>query len=466
MDQAKPIVVGVSGGPDSLGLMHALHYLEYDLVVAHLNHGIRQESDEEELAVKNWAEKLSLKYYSKFVNVSEFSQQQGFSLEEAARISRYQFLFGVAEETHAQAVAVGHTADDQVETMLMHLLRGSGMAGLRGMRVRSYNSEWSQTIPLLRPLLSVWREEVLDYCEEHRLDPHFDRSNLDKTFYRNQLRHELIPLLETYNPQVKQVLLRTAETLQADFEVLQIALDQARSVCVHAQGDKYIGIGREMFLEQPLGIRRQLIRWALAELRPGLRDIDFEAVERALGFFAAPSRSGAADLIAGLTLVHAEGMIWIVDGDRTCLPAAGQPQLEAQHTALGESGAYRIDGGHILQVERYMNDQDQLLQALENQDSMRAYVDLGDQSSLLAVRRWKEGDRIQPLGMETGSMKMGDYFINVKLPQHARSAWPLVCLGDKIVWVPGHQIGHAFRVSPATKIITRLQLKKDEKKPA
>lgn len=181
----KPVIVAVSGGPDSLCLLDILHKFSSLLMVAHFNHGLRPESESDARAVRREAEKRSLTFILGEDDVATFAADNRLSIEEAARIRRYRFLFAQAEKYDTQAVAVGHTADDQIETMLMHLLRGSGLSGLKGMPARSSPNAWSAGIPLLRPLISIWREEVLAYCREYDLKPVIDRSNMDTTIYRN-----------------------------------------------------------------------------------------------------------------------------------------------------------------------------------------------------------------------------------------------------------------------------------------
>ena len=142
--------------------------------------------------------------------------QSALSIEQAARECRYAFLFAQARVHHAQAVAVGHTADDQVETMLMHLIRGAGLDGLTGMSYRTVLPSFDPSIPIVRPLLGVWRRATIDYCESHDLHPVRDPSNDSLDYFRNQVRHNLIPALEVYNPRIRQALLRTADSLSSD----------------------------------------------------------------------------------------------------------------------------------------------------------------------------------------------------------------------------------------------------------
>lgn len=221
-------VIGVSGGPDSLCLLDLARQIStLDIIVAHFNHKLRPEADREAEIVRQVAEQIGLPFVTDSADVQVYASENRLSLEEAARLLRYRFLFAQARIQHAGLVAVGHTADDQVETILMHFLRGAGLAGLKGMAGRACPNEFDREIPLVRPILHLWRRETESYCHEHNLHPINDPSNTDETYFRNRLRHNLIPELENYNPRFKNVLLRTAEALAGDYEVVADSIDLA-----------------------------------------------------------------------------------------------------------------------------------------------------------------------------------------------------------------------------------------------
>ncbi len=161
MEAGQLCLVGVSGGPDSICLLHTLHRLHYPIVAIHVNHALRQEADEEAQVVQAFVNRLAIEFIACRVDVRANAEQQSLAIEESARRLRYQCLFDEAEKTGAKAVLVAHNADDQVETLLLHLLRGSGLTGLRGMEYRTLPNPWSERIPLVRPLISTWRDEIL-----------------------------------------------------------------------------------------------------------------------------------------------------------------------------------------------------------------------------------------------------------------------------------------------------------------
>jgi tRNA(Ile)-lysidine synthase len=461
LEKDRPLLVGVSGGPDSLCLLDVLRRLDYRLVVAHLDHALRPESAEEALTVKRLAESQGAACVIKRQDVNAFAELHGLSLEEAARNVRYQFLFEQAQLYQAQAVAVGHTADDQVETVLMHILRGAGLSGLKGMAFRSLPNSWSQDIPLVRPLLGTWREEVLAYCQANALKPNLDLSNQDIRFYRNRLRRDLIPYLKDYNPRVREVLWRTARLLNDDFAILEHATSLAWQACLRVRSDGAIAFDLQGLREQPVGLQRHLLRRAINWLRPGLRDIDFDAIEHALEFLVNPPRSRRRDLIAGLSLLIEENQFWLFTWEAD-LPNQGWPQvLEGDVRRLDVPGVLPLGAGWRLSAEITTDVEGARQLAYTNADPFQAWLDNGELNSSLLVRSRQPGDRFRPLGMGGKSLKLADFLVNVKLPRRARAAWPLVVSQDEIVWVPGFRLAHPVRLRGETEEVIKIKLARE-----
>jgi len=314
----EAVVVGVSGGPDSLCLLHLLHALAGEMAlrlhVAHLNHGLRgAEADADAEFVAGFAAGLGLPCTIGRADVQALSASAGLSLEEAARQARYRFLAEVARAAGASTIAVGHNADDQAETVLMHFLRGSGLSGLRGMlpktplgEYRLADAEQRQdggSYCIVRPLLAIPRRDIALYCAEHGLQPRFDLSNEDTTFFRNRLRHELLPILERYNPAIREILTHTAAVLAGDHQIVRAAIEEAWSRLARVApasegGEVYFDLAGWRAL--PLGLQRGLLREAIHRLRASLRNINWVHVERALWLCREGTTGQKATLAAGL----------------------------------------------------------------------------------------------------------------------------------------------------------------------
>jgi tRNA(Ile)-lysidine synthase len=454
-----PVVVGVSGGPDSLCLLDVLWQFGYPLVVAHLDHGLRSESAAEAQMVEQHAHRIGARFVFERVDVAAYASQEGFTIEEAARSARYLFLFEQARIHQAQAVAVGHTANDQVETVLMHLMRGAGLSGLRGMSAYNLPNAWSQVMPLVRPLLSTWRAEILTYLAQRGLQPNIDPSNQDTRYYRNRLRHELLPFLENLNPGVSLRLWQMADILHEEDEVLDSAASQAWQLCLSTQGEGYIAFDALAFADQPKSLQRRLARMAIARLRPGQRDIGYETIERMLEFLHMPTRTNLVDLAAGLNLVLEGGCLWLVTHESD-LPVNSWPQLETGFEQLLEIPTLlSLPGDWQLSIEFLPASPELKVQAISNPDPYQIWLDADELSLPLHLRTRLPGEHFRPLGMAGHSLKLSDFMVNVHIPRRARQNWPLVACANEVAWVPGYRCAEPFAISVRTQRLLRIALK-------
>lgn len=450
------ILVGVSGGPDSICLLHLLHDLGWQIVVAHLNHELRPESADEADFVCDFAESLGLEIITGTVNVTAEAASCKKSLEETARITRYRFLFRVAGEVNASAVAVGHHADDQVETILMHLLRGSSLAGLRGMSYSSLPNEWSDTIPVVRPLLSTWREEIDRYITQHALSTRMDTSNLDKTYYRNRLRHELIPYLETYNPKIRKLIWQSGFTLQDDFAVVSAEIRRNWDACLSVQDQAFIRFHLSRIRSISAGMQRHLLREAVSALRPGLRDITFDLIVRAQSFIHSPPESGQMEMTAGLCLLVEGDSLILVDREYLSTFDDALRLVSFQPIQLAIPGDLSLSSSWELRAELVEADVELISCLGSNPDPYQGWFDFECLSAPLYVRSRKAGDRFKPLGMGGRSMKLSDFMVNVKIPRRLRDGWPLVIMEETVVWIPGYQVAEPYKVTPDTRQVLHL----------
>jgi tRNA(Ile)-lysidine synthase len=451
-------VIGVSGGADSLCLLHLARRIPHiKIVVAHFDHQLRPEANLEAELVGRTADGMNLPFVSGRGDVRSHAEEHGLSLEEAARTLRYRFLFSEARARDASVVAVGHTADDQVETILMHFLRGAGLAGLKGMGGRTVLDEFDRVIPLVRPILHLWRSETEAFCREQGLEPIFDKSNSDETYFRNRLRHRLIPELEKYNPRVKQALLHTAEALQGDHAALQVVVDSAWQDAFLEEGIGWVAFDRTRLMEVTAGLRRNLVRRAAETLRPESRDFGYEALERAARFVESPSGL-PIDFKNNLQLFAESGKIYLA----TCeakLPSAQWPQVKGEFTLEGNQ--LELENGWVLSVEH--GDVKNSNYGLFTTDTWSVWLDAEQMGDKITVRPRRAGDVFSPLGMNRQTVKMREFYIKVKIPQRARAGWPLVCAGEMIAWVPGFRLAHPFRVTKETKRVIKLSLQAGRK---
>lgn len=462
--QVRPgqlLLAAVSGGPDSLCLLDILSQLDYPLVVAHLDHQMRPESREEASGVAARAASYDLACYLGQVDVQALARERSLSLEEAARQARYEFLFQQAQAQDAKAVVTGHTADDQVETVLMHLMRGSGLDGLSGMAIHSLPNTWSVEIPLIRPLLGVWREEVIDYLKARRLQPFEDSTNMDKRFYRNRIRQELLPILEDYTPGIRPRVWQMARLVSEERQLLEPLLEAAWQDGLASSGQGWLAFHLPVFKTQPLAIQRRLFRQAGYLLSPSRRDIDFAELARASQFLAQPPRSAQADWTANLRLKIDQELLYIAHWTAE-LPGEQErflPQVaSAGALVLSIPGYIQLANGWQISAEISSDILEAKDLALNNRDPGQAWIDPDKITEQLQVRSRRPGDQIQPLGMAGKHTKLSDLMINRKLPLQARAGWPLVTCGDQIVWAPGLQQGESFCLSSKSQVAVLLKI--------
>jgi len=467
------VVIGVSGGPDSLCLLHVLLCLREEyrlrLHVAHLHHGARgTEADADAEFVAALAAEWGLPVTVEKQDVPALARVHKLAFEETARRMRYAFLARVAREIGARKIAVGHNADDQAETVLMHFLRGAGPTGLRGMLPLTPITDYRlldpflqsptsnlQSPTLIRPLLKVPRSEIERYCADQGLTPRFDRSNLDTTYFRNRLRHELLPLLETYNSNIRTRLCHTAAVIAADYELLTQLREQAWAEVVQKGLEATIIFDRAAWRALPVALQRATLRQATYRLRKSLRDVDFIHVENARQVGLREETGAQATLPMGLVLTVGYDTLTVGDeGDAGAPP--DEPLLwSAEPLPVQVPGTTPLPRSKwMLQVE--MLEEWDTRQIATNPNPWTAYFDADALADPLRLRSRRRGDRFRPQGMGGHSVKLSAFLINLKVPGAWRDYVPLLVAGDEIVWVCGRRIGEGITVGPETRRVARL----------
>lgn len=469
--KGETVVVGVSGGPDSLTLLHILRDLSkelgIELHVAHLNHKLRgASSDADASFVAGTARAWGLPATTKAQQVSEYSKEKHLSLEEAARIIRYKFLAEVARTVGARAVAVGHHGDDQVETILMHLLRGAGLAGLRGMTylspfpyVGEDDSAEAPTIQLVRPLLDVQRAEIEAYCRANGLLPQVDASNSDTHIFRNRLRIEVLPYLERINPNLRQVIRHGAHALSDDYDYLNGMAREAFSNVMIPEGGaapahnlaRYV-FDRERWRALPPSLQRGTLREAVKRLRRGLRNINWTHIEDARRVALEKGVGSEATLPTGLAVVVGYGEITI--GETVKLPDIPLVHDSELRLKVGESRELP-DSGWQVRVEESRNSGGSTQLGFIHRDTWTAEFDADKVRGSLSLRVRRPGERFEPKGLGGHHKSLHEYMIEEKIPRQVRDLLPILADDEKVLWVCGYRIDRRAKVNDRTeRIIT------------
>lgn len=456
---AALFVVAVSGGADSLSLLHLLaqqklHPAE-KLIAATLDHGWRPEAAGETQFVREAAAAWGVKCVAGKADTIALARERGLSLEAAGRQARYDFLAGVARQYQAAYILTAHHADDQAETLLLNLIRGAGLAGLTGMSAVA-PVPGHPDLTLLRPLLEASREEIMAYCRQRQLAPLIDPSNEDPAFRRNRVRHELLPLLERYNPQIRQRLCRTATLLAADEKLLAELAAEAWTEIYRRGGEGWLALDRAGWRRLPLSLQRRTLRLAAARLRPQLSDMGFETIEQAR-LTAQEGEVGAmATLPAGLRLCVGYDLLEIKQ--EGAAPPVTLPQLPGgRPLPLSIPGELRLAHGWRLSA-RWLEEA-AWERALHNPDPWQAYLDLSDiDMSRLQARPRLPGERFQPLGMAGRSVRVKEFMIDRKIPAALRDQWPIIAGPDHLLWIAGHHIDERVKATPTSRRILHIRI--------
>lgn len=440
------VLVAVSGGADSVVLLDLLKRLQgifsLDLVVAHFDHGLRPRDDETETRfVASLAASMDLAF------VTEKCQSplanRGKSLEEAARDQRYAFLHRVKTSCAAQTIALGHTLDDQAETVMMRLLRGSGPAGLSGIPpVRDPG--------IVRPLIEVTRKDIEAYIDQRDLQHMTDPSNLEKRYLRNRIRWELLPLLETYQPRIAQILGQTAEIMREETRWMEEEADRWIDLHVENHQPDTQTLSLKSLEELAPALQNRVIRQVIRRVQGGLRRIQMRHVS-SVKSLAKGRPQARLNLPKGVLVKRAyDVLLFTKKRDKS-----ENREKDGFYVVLKGPGVFRLNKLRctvtIDELERGM------LPTVKNNSPWVAHLDRDSITYPLVMRHAVPGDRFVPLGM-TGHKKIKDFFVDEKIPSRVRKSLPLLCRGKDLVWVCGLRIDERFKVQLKTKKVIRVTL--------
>lgn len=421
--ESDGVLVALSGGADSVALLLELHELQRKglisrLEAAHLHHGIRGvDADDDAAFVRALCDRLSVPLTTDRADVPKLSREDGISLELAARNARYTFLERVRAERSLDFIALGHHRDDQAETLLLHLLRGSGTDGLAGMRLRAGR--------LIRPMLLTGKSEILAYLRECGQDYRTDATNFETDATRNRIRLNVIPVLETVNPAAKKALSEAAEHVAEDAAFLNTLAERAAKDC---------GNDREKLLALPKPIRMRVLRGMLPYTDFTRADLD-----RLDALLSAQTGSRATLKYGAVAWTDAKTI------------RIGMPENEPFCVPVPDSGSVKLPNG-TLTVER-------VKRAAIPCKGCDAYIDADRLTGTVIARSAQNGDRFTPLGMK-GAKLLSDYLTDRKTPRYER-AMPIVCDGAGIVFVAGHTVDERMRVTADSKHILHYHYEED-----
>jgi tRNA(Ile)-lysidine synthase len=447
------VVVAVSGGPDSVALLHVLFLLSQSmqlrLVVAHLNHGFRgAESDEEAEFVTGLAASLKLPCEIGNIDVPSYIEETSLNPQAAAREKRYDFLHEIADQYGAARIALAHHADDQAETVLMRVIRGTGPSGLAGIPERRREKK----VELIRPLLRIYKAEVIQHCEQYGLSYRIDSSNNLRKYFRNQVRLDIMPMLKQYNEQLPESLNRLAEMMHDEDGFMESKAEQAFAEWVMAE-PSCCRFSRLDFARLHLALQRRLIKLILSYLALPPERIDFTKIELARKVILQKQTSNVKlDIFEHICLLKEYDDVRF----QALVPAVGpfsyQVLLENGEQSIQEAGVrFRFSIQELLETGKEGSPP-------RPKTAKEAYFDLMGLALPLVFRNRLPGDRIEAYGLN-GSKKVKDMFIDAKLPPSQRDAVPLlVDVTGQVLWIPGFRRSKHAAVGVSTKHLLHVEL--------
>ena len=431
------LVVGLSGGPDSVCLLHALSQLKktmpLTLYAAHLNHNLRgMEANQDAGFAMAFSKQLGVHCIVKSENVEAVAKREKLSIEAAGRQCRYQFLEEVADRIGADKIAVAHHLNDQAETLLLHLLRGSGLPGLVGMV--------QQRERIVRPLLEISREEILGYCDEHQLSYCHDATNDEPVVMRNKVRLQLIPLMETYNPEVVKALGRTAALLERDEETLSALSEEAWLRCKRQhQSDVF---ETQSLKQLPDAILSRVIRHIWRSQTATNHTLQMVHVEKVMKAVRSPLQEKHFQLPGGVTIT-------VTQDELACLVKNGERKTKPlmPPVVVRDNGTTWLpqNRGSIRVLRRKA-----VFPPTLSDNPYRQVLAADSLKKDLILRHRRQGEYWEPLGLG-GKKSLKKTLMEMKIPRDERDQQLLLCHGDQVMWVVGSGISERVRVTDETK---------------
>jgi tRNA(Ile)-lysidine synthase len=450
------VICGVSGGPDSMCLLHALFTLQDDLGfrlhVGYLHHHMREQADSDAKMVVSFAEKHGIPATVGHADVFALAKDMGIGSEEAGREARYRFYFELLESLDAQKVALGHNLNDQAETVLMRLARGAGTKGLAGIPpVRG---------PIIRPIIGVKREMIEEYCRENKIPTITDSFNLDLRYTRNLVRYKVLPFMtDILNPSLIDTLSSTATVLSWDAEFLDKKADEA--FLRHSQKEGVVTSVEEAYLTtEHMAMSSRVVEraWKEATLRTDNLHIDnvLDVLEE----------NRAVSLPGKVTAVREDGWVrFYPDVTKVTreLKIPGDTRIPEMGVTISTSLKRREEaadfskGVYTRKIEKSRRG---LISFLVEPLVM---LDYNKCDGPMKVRGRQDGDRFQPLGLNGQEQKLKDFFISRKVPRRYRDLVPIIMSGDQIIWVGGMRLSERVKIDDSTTTVLELQIKPDSR---
>lgn len=441
------ILVGLSGGPDSVCMLNLLCSIrdeeKIEVAAAHINHMLRgEDADKDEEYSKKLCESLGVRFFSKRIDINKYALETGKSSELAGREARYDFFNEIINKINFNKIATAHNANDQAETILMRIMRGTGLEGLGGIPVEREGK-------YIRPILFMKREEVEQYCKENNLNPHIDATNLERIYSRNKVRLDILPYMKNnFNPNIVETINRMALLLQDDNEFIEGEVSKAyKDTCFEKENG--IVISKNLFSIHSAIVTR-VIRKVLFKINKSNYDMEMKNIEDIIELSNLGTNK-RVDLPKDIYAENVYGDIIIRKKEYIKNKLSNELILNKKDILHNEV----IFDEYIINFD-VVNNKD----IKQENDELIKNFDY-DKINNVTIRYRKDGDRITPLGMK-GSKKLKDIFIDMKIPKEKRDEILLIQFNNDISWIVGIKMSDKFKITKETKNILKVSVKRKE----
>ncbi|MBI2901850.1 MAG: tRNA lysidine(34) synthetase TilS [Planctomycetes bacterium] len=459
----ETVLCAVSGGPDSVAMLHLLRevneiqQLGWKVHAGHVHHGLRgKAADEDQEFVRNLCGKLQVPFHTVKVDAAGLKERERLSTEEAARDLRYEWLKKTSYELKAQKIAVAHNLDDQAETILHRIIRGTGLRGLKGMPPIRLLSK-KHDLFLVRPLIEVERYEIESYLRERSIPYRTDLTNFDTSITRNKLRHKLFPMIESeFNPRVKMSLVKLGQTAGSFYILLREIANEVYENTKMLSGENEVCLSVEEFAKLPPAIQTLIIDKALQSLLGRLPNLNFEHYLEIISLCGEQGYAKAVRLPKGL---EARRESYVLKIYRPTTPPPPPKFTKKRLKIPGTTAIPRLN----LQIEAEVLEGKivGLKEYIRNKDYTEEVIDLEKVKGPLVLRLRRNGDIFSPLGAR-GKVKLKKFFIDNKVPKPVRDRVPILTDEDKIIWVVGYRIGDDVKITDNTLRALKLKVSRME----
>ena len=449
IEKNDKILIALSGGPDSICLLDIMIKLkdEYNLTLyaAHLNHRIRGiDAQEDSLFCQKICKKNNVTFFVKNIDIPELAVQQSRGVEEVARDVRYDMFFDIKNKLGINKIAVAHNLDDQAETMLMKMFRGSGIQGLRGI-------DYKRKDGIIRPLLDIYKSQINEYCDVNNLNPRIDKTNFESDYSRNKVRLDLIPYIENnYCENIKQILSRTANVIRDDYNYIEEVSKEHYELLVKNKSDDEIILDLPLLKNTDTAIQKRVIRLAILDIMGNLNNIENVHIIDSLSLLEKSD---------GKIINLPKNLKAYIKNEDYVITTKNQENEEITYE-------YNIEiNGKTVVNEIGLTVTTSVLPAKDSLAlPVSKYIKVFDYDKIvgsLYVRSRKIGDKLSPIGL-TGTKKIKDILINKKIPADTKYMFPIISDDEQILWLLGYRISENYKMDDSTQRVIRIQLEYDD----